>query len=305
MFAEVSRPPFWFPLPGVDEQAALLADPCSPARDNREATIVSHYQAVKRVIMEMRRRLDEPLTLQTLAEIACLSPYHFNRVFCRITGIPPGKFLTALRMEAAKHLLLTTQLSVTYVCFEVGYNSLGTFTTHFTQLVGLSPRRLRYLVETNSLHPLQVMDLYRPPADFHTGGGPPGVTGRVVLPGPFSGLIFAGLFPTVIPQSRPVSCALLTAPGPFNFPAVPDGRYYLFVAAFPYSLNLLSYLLPDQAQIWLGSGRSPVTVIGGQASHSIDVLLRSPRLTDPPILIALPCLLVERLAGEGGEPLPA
>jgi AraC family transcriptional regulator len=89
----------------------------------------------------MRDRAEGALSLRTMAEIAQLSPYHFARTFRRVTGIPPGEIQTTVRLERAKQLLLTTDLSVTGVCFEVGYESLGTFTTRFTQLVGLSPTR--------------------------------------------------------------------------------------------------------------------------------------------------------------------
>src|ERR1700760_4201675 len=103
----------------------------------RKYTIASRGRPAERVILSMRECLDEPISLSDMADIACLSPYHFNRVFHQVTGLPPTKFLYALRLSTAKRLLLTTSLSVTDVCFEVGYNSLGTFTTRFTQLVGL------------------------------------------------------------------------------------------------------------------------------------------------------------------------
>jgi AraC-like DNA-binding protein len=64
--------------------------------------------------------------------IAHLSPYHFARTFRRITGIPPGEFLGALRLQRAKELLLTTDLFTSEVCYEVGYASFGTFTSRFT-----------------------------------------------------------------------------------------------------------------------------------------------------------------------------
>lgn len=91
----------------------------------------------------MRERVDDTLPLHAMAEIAHLSPYLFTRAFRQFTGIPPGEFLATLRLERAKQLLLTTDLSVAEICFEVGYNSLGTFTTRFTRLVGLSPGRVR------------------------------------------------------------------------------------------------------------------------------------------------------------------
>src|ERR1043165_1350755 len=109
------------------------------------ATVGAHHEAVERVIRTMHERLHEPLTLQEMSRIAYISPYHFNRIFRQITGIPPNQFLYALRLETAKRLLLTTDTNVTDVCFDVGYTSLGTFIRRFTGLVGVSPNRFRVL----------------------------------------------------------------------------------------------------------------------------------------------------------------
>src|SRR3712207_4455725 len=113
----------------------------------REDTIASHRRAVERVITSARERLCEPISLRDMSRVAYLSPFHFNRVFHEVTGLPPAKFISAMRLDEAKRLLLNTPLSITDICYEVGYNSLGTFTRRFTQRVGLGPREFRYLAE--------------------------------------------------------------------------------------------------------------------------------------------------------------
>src|SRR5260221_10074100 len=99
----------------------------------RHETLAAQTQAVERVIQTMHTHLQELLTLEDLASVAYLSPSHFHRVFHRLIGIAPGEFLSALRFQAARRLLLTTSLSVTDICFEVGYTSIGSFTSRFTQ----------------------------------------------------------------------------------------------------------------------------------------------------------------------------
>ena len=126
-------------------------------------TGASHLEAVERVIAAMRERVDNTLPLHAMAEIAHLSPYHFARTFRQVTGIPPGEFLGNLRLQRAKELLLTTDLSASEVCFEVGYASLGTFTTRFTQLVGVSPGRMRRLTEELSAALEGIASAERPP----------------------------------------------------------------------------------------------------------------------------------------------
>ena len=113
----------------------------------REDTLAAHRRAVERVITTARERLCEPISLQDMSRVAYLSTFHFNRVFHQITGLPPAKFISAMRLDEAKRLLLNTHLSITDICFEVGYNSLSTFTRRFTQRVGLGPREFRYLAE--------------------------------------------------------------------------------------------------------------------------------------------------------------
>src|SRR5262245_49832722 len=112
-----------------------------------EDTVASHRRAVERVITTARERLCEPISLRDMSRVAYLSEFHFNRVFHEITGLPPAKFISAMRLDEAKRLLLNTNLNITDICFEVGYNSLSTFTRRFTQRVGLGPREFRYLAE--------------------------------------------------------------------------------------------------------------------------------------------------------------
>ncbi|MCZ8190238.1 MAG: helix-turn-helix transcriptional regulator [Microcystis sp. LE19-338.1B] len=250
-----------------------------------------HYHAVERVILAMHESLDEPLSLEDMASIALLSPYHFNRIFHQITGIPPSRFLYALRLEVAKRLLLTTQLSVTDICYEVGYNSLGSFVTRFTQLVGLSPgslRRLAAKLDPSSLKEycqhLTSLDRVVPLA--------PSLMGQIETPESFTGLIFVGLFSTSIPQSQPIRCTLLTASGSYRLTRVPDGLYYVFAAAFTGIDRTQSYLLQET---FLHGYVGPVTVHQGQSNQPLDISLRAKSLTDPPILTALPFLLNQYL----------
>jgi len=241
----------------------------------------------------MRERLDELISLKDMAKIAYLSHYQFNRIFHQITGIPPVQFLYALRLNTAKQLLLMTARRVTDVCYEVGYNSLGTFTTRFTQLVGLSPRRFRRLADQiNHLSLESILD--KVSNGHHPIARGPHVIGHINSPTPVEGFIFVGLFQTRIPQRRPVSGTILTAPGPFCIGPVPAGRYYIFAAALPKAKELLPYLLPDPAGLLVGVSQAPITVRSGLTTYLTDVTLRPLTLTDPPILISLPSLLADQ-----------
>jgi AraC-like DNA-binding protein len=85
------------------------------------------------------RHFAQPLDLDALAATAGLSKYHFLRCFARTYGLTPHAYLTERRVERAQDLLRATNLTVTEVCWLVGYSSLGSFSTRFRRLVGASP----------------------------------------------------------------------------------------------------------------------------------------------------------------------
>jgi AraC-like DNA-binding protein len=250
-------------------------------------TLAAQSQAVECAIQTMHSHLHELLTLEDLASVACLSPFHFHRVFCRLIGIPPGEFLSALRFQAARRLLVTTSLSVTDICFEVGYSSTGSFTSRFTQLVGLSPRLLRQRAHAFEPLPAEHSELY--PTTSSGLAMKHVLLGRISAPATFRGTIYVGLFSSPIPQGRPVRCTRLSSPGWYRLHDVPDGVYHLRAAAFPVATDLHSALLPGEKQL-LGNNASALVIRHGQVSGDPDLVLHPPRLTDPPLVMGLPLL---------------
>ena len=91
----------------------------------------------------MDREYARPLNVATLARTALMSPAHFSRKFRATYGETPYAYLMTRRIERAKALLRRGDLSVTEVCMAVGCTSLGSFSAHFTQLVGETPTAYR------------------------------------------------------------------------------------------------------------------------------------------------------------------
>lgn len=89
------------------------------------------------------RHFTEPLDLDTLASIAGLSKFHFQRVFKQAYGATPAEHLSRRRIERAQDLLRATNLTVTEVCFAVGFQSLGSFSSRFRTVVGESPNHFQ------------------------------------------------------------------------------------------------------------------------------------------------------------------
>jgi AraC-like DNA-binding protein len=86
-----------------------------------------------------------PLSLDHLSKSAGFSRHHFVRAFRRVFGITPHRYLVRRRIEKAQYLLAYSEMSVTDICYEVGFQSLGSFSTQFRRYTGYSPinHRLR------------------------------------------------------------------------------------------------------------------------------------------------------------------
>jgi AraC-like DNA-binding protein len=100
---------------------------------------------LRRVRDRIDRDYAQPLDVEALARGAHMSAGHLSRAFRRAYGESPYGYLMTRRIERAMALLRRGDVSVTEVCFAVGYSSLGTFTTRFTELVGVSPGIYRRL----------------------------------------------------------------------------------------------------------------------------------------------------------------
>jgi AraC-like DNA-binding protein len=245
-------------------------------------TRADHDFAVGTVISNMRADVSYPFTLDILAEIANYSPFHFARLFRQTTGIPPGEFLAALRFERAKNLILRTDVSITDICFEVGFSSLGTFSARFKHLVGVSPIDLRAMPELLARRLPELAEA-EPVLPSRTGVT---MTGSVRSPAPSTGHLFVGLFPAAIPQGPPAAGARICGPGAFTLQDVPFGTYRLMAALFPESPDPLDHLLPGFS-LQVGVDPKPVVVSPGESPRELNLGLRPYLPTDPPILTAL------------------
>jgi AraC-like DNA-binding protein len=91
----------------------------------------------------MDQAYGEPLDLAAMAREAGCSRFHFLRSFQAAYGETPGRYLTRRRVERAAELLRSVNLTVTEVCLFVGFSSLGSFSTRFKEIMGMSPSAYR------------------------------------------------------------------------------------------------------------------------------------------------------------------
>jgi AraC-like DNA-binding protein len=108
-----------------------------------ETQRLSDLARLRRVRDRIDREYAQPLDVEALARGVHMSAGHLSREFRRAFGESPYGYLMTRRIERAMALLRRGDLSVTEVCFAVGCSSLGTFSTRFTELVGMAPSAYR------------------------------------------------------------------------------------------------------------------------------------------------------------------
>ncbi|MET9445085.1 helix-turn-helix transcriptional regulator [Streptomyces sp. NPDC006610] len=224
---------------------------------------------VQPAVTTIRERFWEPLTLDDLAQSAMVSKYHFLRVFSRVTGVTPGRFLSAVRLQEAKRLLLSTTLTVADISARVGYSSSGSFTRRFTESVGLSPtqyRRLSLTARTPQPAPPRPAPATRPTA---------AVTGILRTTGAHVPAVYVGAFDGAILQGVPACWSSTRAPGRFTLDHVPTGTWHIHAVA-PHG--------PDRTLLTATAGPVRVDSSGGPP---LDITLSPMDWTRPPILSAL------------------
>jgi len=120
-------------------EAAVNTRPAGPAGQQG----VTALRALRKAKDRIDRDYAEPAGIGVLAAEAGYSLAHFIRAFRAAYGETPGAYRTRRRVERACELLRSVNLSVTEICYLVGFTSLGSFSTRFTELVGLSPSAYR------------------------------------------------------------------------------------------------------------------------------------------------------------------
>lgn len=109
----------------------------------RSATREELFRRVVRGRDLLLSSLADSVSLADAARAACLSPFHFHRAFQSAFGLTPHHYALQHRLQRARHLLRTTSRSITEICLETGFESLGSFSSLFRRTFGLSPSECR------------------------------------------------------------------------------------------------------------------------------------------------------------------
>jgi AraC family transcriptional regulator len=118
-----------------------LDDQTRPAREVQRGGLAQWQQ--KRVVEFMQEHLGEDVALEALADVVRLSPYHFVRSFKQSFGQPPHRYWTQRRIERAKELLASPDMSIIKVALDVGFGSTSAFSARFRKFTGQTPTAYR------------------------------------------------------------------------------------------------------------------------------------------------------------------
>ena len=265
------------------EETLIKSDLAADA--HRGDTFEAYRTAVERAIAYMKEHLTKPLDLDQLARVAAVSKFHLVRVFGEMTGISQIYFLACLRIQCAKELLLAPRASVTDVCSEVGYTSLGSFSTTFRELVGLSPEAFRALPKRLTVKQFASAVWGYLASDHKVSG--PALEGTVENPSSSRGFIFTGTFTRGVPQGVPFSGTVMVKPGAFRIERPDLSEFYLMAVLVPFTANLSAMVATLPVGLVASLRLSDANK--GRAEKP-RLRLRPLRATDPPILLALPAL---------------
>lgn len=272
----------------------------------RPATEQDYQDRLRRVLLHIDQHRAEPLCLDDLAAIACLSPFHFHRIFRAYVGEPVGRYVQRIRLETAAMQLQTTPRSVTDIAFDAGYESAAGFSRAFEERFGMAPtecrktHRLTLHVQAAQLQPSQPNAMIAPEirrrpdtrVAFVRQVGPYAAVGAAwaricsfaaahQLFGPTTAMIGIGWDdPKLTAEDRIRYDACLTvsdtfAPtGEVRVQTIAGGRFAVFLHAGPYSqlINTYDAIFRD----WLPRSGEPL-----REQPAFELYLNSPDHTPP------------------------
>ena len=246
-----------------------------------EERIIKHTFGIERAVDLMLSSIDTTYSTADLARVTGLSRFHFIRIFQEVSGITPIRFLYAKRLQLATTLLVTGDDSVLNICFQTGYNSYGSFTSRFTELVGAPPSQIRRMGQTVRASGVQIADVRRYVGERTQRCAESCLEGRVTGQDA-SGVVFVGLFASGFPSGMPLSCTAADVEGRFSIrlPEPMPGDAHLFAMTIPWADKVDDFLVQKPSSV----GRFGPFSLAAAYGDTVTITLRPFGPTDPPIL---------------------
>jgi AraC-like DNA-binding protein len=114
------------------------------------------YRKIVKAKIYIDENFQQPIDLDRLAREACISRYHFHRLFTRIYRLTPHQYLTQKRIEQARVWLTGEDHSIMEICNHIGFESIGSFSTLFKKEIGYAPRDYRQQAHAKKQQPCPI-----------------------------------------------------------------------------------------------------------------------------------------------------
>ncbi|MEV5395166.1 AraC family transcriptional regulator [Streptomyces cellulosae] len=243
----------------------------------------------ERAVGIIRERYAESLTLDDIARAVPVSKFHLLRVFSQVTGVTPGRFLSAVRIDEAKCLLRNTDLGVATISAMVGYSSTGSFTSRFTDSVGIPPTQYRQVSRGEGGIAVRSPESGGDGMTYCRIRGVTRAAAEPVSP------VYIGVFDTPILQGSPSSWTTTECPGPFVLRQVPHGVRYLHA-----TMRAVRQPSGEPLETVLLTATLGPLRIEPCAGSEVELVLNPRHWSQPPVLLEVPGL--ETLADADSRP---
>lgn len=269
----------------------------------RQETRESYTRRLQRVVEHIWGNLDQPLDLNQLAEIACLSPYHFHRIYHAMLGETAAETLTRSRLHRASNALAQGDKPITVIARAAGYASAAAFSRAFRSAYGASPGAFRsFSKQTPGAFTMPVQILNRPALRIAAvrHKGPPQEIGAafdrlmawagpkgVVMPPAVGVAVYLSDMTSVPPADQQALAGLTVGPDVqgddvVEIHQVPGGKQAVLLYKGPYAQIGKGY---QELFSWLPtSGETPAHL------PCFEINLNDPRQTAPEELLTELCL---------------
>lgn len=241
--------------------------------------------AVEAAIAQMRRNATRTMNLDALARHVNLNPFHLSHIFSRYVGISAKRYHQLIRISSAKRTLARTEMNVTDVSLECGYDSLGSFATTFKRTVGLTPTEFRKALST--LTSLEMPEISPSSASV---GGAAGLCLEIAAPADFHGCAFVAACRAE--SGHLMDCAAISFfhRSSITF-SIPRWQPLIFFGVAYSSRVSIRDAIVGEPEL-----RGCCEVVSGPAPHSkVTLNLREARIIDAPFVSALPLLVRHRV----------
>lgn len=237
--------------------------------------------------------VNRKLTSEDIAAHFAYDKHHFSRTFKEINGFSVAEYLSSLKVEKAISQI-DAKKRIIDVQDKAGFESSGSFTNTFKKYTGSSPKQ--YKTEMTEMF-MEVKGFENNPAvkalEHCEANSESFCLVTIDLPSSFSkGIIFIGLFHTLIPNHKPISGIASKTPTANLLKNIPNGNYYLLACAIDQTTNMLSYF---NLQNCLRGKVMEKLSFPDCSGKTYTITLRPPIPEDPPILVNLAKLLISSL----------